>query len=178
MPAYWGVNVFLRELVRIPRFSGWAQPFMDRFHDAGRYIVILAIALFTLVMRRREASGARVDRYTTCAASAAIFLILAPGFGMQYSVFPIPLLMVAAPFFGLLYGTIAGVGLFFMYWLEWSGTLPLGSTIGSPDDAAPAVQFGLLGWGTLIAFVWKIFRDPKQLKKEANLTPLPSGEPG
>ncbi|CAN5650138.1 hypothetical protein BH09PLA1_BH09PLA1_13520 [soil metagenome] len=152
-PAFWGVNYFLRELVRIPRFSGWASPIMERFHDVGRYIVLLAIALFTLVLRRWGQSGTRIDRYTTCAAGAAIFLILAPGFGMQYTVLPIPLLMAAAPFFGLLYGTIAGVGCVFSYWLSWSGTFPLASTLGTPDDGAPDVQIGLLAWATLIAFV-------------------------
>ncbi|MBC8105200.1 MAG: DUF2029 domain-containing protein [Anaerolineae bacterium] len=158
MPAYWGVNHFLREFVRIPRFSGLASPIMERFHLIGRYIVILAIALLTLVMRRRATAGAPVDRYTTCAASAAIFLILAPGLAMQHAVLPIPLLMAAAPWFGTLYGTIVGIGAFFAYWLGWSGTIPLESTIGVTDDAAPAVQFGLLAWATLIAFVWKIFR--------------------
>jgi hypothetical protein len=154
-PNYWGLNVFLRELVRIPRFSGWAQPMMNQFHHVGRYLVLLTIVLFTLVMRRRSP---HVDRYTTCPASAAIFLILAPGFGGQYGVFPIPLLMIAAPFVGMLYGTISGVGGFFIYWLGWTGTLPLESTLGTPDDAAPGVQLGLLAWATLIAFVWNRFR--------------------
>jgi hypothetical protein len=155
VPSYWGVNVFLRELSRLPRFSGWATPITEQFHHIGRWIVILAIVLVTLVMRRRATSA---NRYATCAISAAIFLILAPGFGMQYAVFPIPLMMVAAPLFGMLYGTLAGLGLFFIYWLGWSGTVPLASTLGVPDDAGPAVQFGLLAWAVLIAFVWNFLR--------------------
>ena len=151
-PGYWGINVFLRELVRIPRFSGWAQPIMNRFHEYGRYLVLLAIALLTLVVRRRPS----VDRYTSCAATAAIFLILAPGFGMQYTVFPIPLMMVASPFYAMLYGTIAGIGSLFVYWLGWTGTMPLESTLGTPEGVGPPI--GLVAWVVLIAFMWRVLR--------------------
>jgi hypothetical protein len=153
-PSYWGINVFLRELVRIPRFSGWSQPIMDGFHELGRYVVLLAIALFTLVIHRR--CRPNVDRYQSCAVTAAIFLILAPGFGMQYTVFPIPLLMVASPFYGTLYGTIAGIGSLFVYWLAWTGAMPLESTLGSPEGVGPPI--GLVAWAVLIAFVWGVLR--------------------
>lgn len=154
VPSYWGLNVFLRELTRIPRFSGWAQPIMDRYHELGRWIVLLTIVLVTLILRRKPAA----DRYVSCAVSATIFLILAPGFGMQYTVFPIPLMMVVAPFFGTLYGALTGIGALFIYWLGWSGSIPFDSPTGMPDDAGPAVQFGLLAWAVLIAFVWKTLR--------------------
>ena len=58
----------------------------------------------------------------------------------------------------------AGIGAFFIYWLGWSGSLPLDSTMGTPDDAAPGTQFGLLAWATLIGFVWNIWTNRRTEK--------------
>jgi hypothetical protein len=151
--AYWGFMLFLRELTREPRFSGWAQPLTDGYHDLGRYVMILTIALLVLVARRRGV----FDRYVTCSVTAAVFLILTSGFGIQYTVFVGPLLFAVRPGAGALYGLLSGLYLLFAYWTAWPGGLPLISDRGR-DLPAPGPLFGLLAWSVLIAFVWNWLR--------------------
>ena len=150
--AYWGVNLFLLEMVRLPRFLGWAQPILEYYQDLGRYVLVLAVSLAVLVARRRG----ELDRYSTCAVTAALFLILAPGFAIQYTVFAGALLFAVRPGVGALYGALVGIQLFITYWLGGDGRLPIDSG-RTGDHAAPGPLFGLLAWAVLIAFVWHAY---------------------
>ncbi len=148
--SYWGVQHFLLEMVRLPRFSGWAQPLLNNYQNFGRILLLLVSILATLHVRRHH-----LNRYLSCAVVASLFLIVAPGFALQYIIFPLPLLMVVAPWRATIYGACAGVGALFVYYFSSAGGWPLSSLLGGPDNPAPGPLFGLLAWATLIAFAWK-----------------------
>lgn len=154
--TYWGVNAFLKPLAREPRFSVWSQPIMDHYHDLGRYLILASVLLIVLVMRRRAASM-RTDRYTTSAITASLFLILAPGFGVQYTVLAGAMLFAVQLAPAVVYGLMAGLYLAITYYLGWQGGSPIDSSHGS-EPAPPSELFGIVAWATLIWFVWTRLR--------------------
>jgi hypothetical protein len=153
---YWGVNEFLKEAARQPRFSAVAQTMMNAYFDRGRWILLCAIALLTVAARRQ-----RMTATTASAGAAALFLILTPGFGLQYLAFAAPLLFATTLTHATIYGLTAGAFALFNYWLNWSGGFPIDSTGIATPPRAPGPQFGLLAWATLIAFVFTRFRTHK-----------------
>jgi hypothetical protein len=142
----WGINYFLLETSR--------EPLIAQYYKIGRAIVIAAILLLSLRARRDPG----VNRYTLCACSAALFLILTPGFGYQYMILAVPLLFATGRLLpATLFGLFGGLVLFFTYWQNWHGGLPIDSyTLIGP--AAPGPLYGLLAWATLIVFVYTELR--------------------
>jgi hypothetical protein len=147
---YWGVQQFFMEAARQPRFSAAAQSLAYAYHDRGRWIVLAAIALLVMVARRRKLDALRAN-----ACAAATFLILAPGFGLQYLAFVTPLLFATSLTHAFVFGITAGVFALFNYWINWPGGFPIDSTGIATPPRAPGAQFGLLAWATLIAFIWR-----------------------
>lgn len=153
---YWGINLFLKEAARQPRFSAVAQTMMNAYFDRGRWIVLGAIALLAFAARRRKMSATEAS-----ACAAATFLILTPGFGLQYLAFATPLLFAVRLPHAVVYGFTAGLFALFNYWLNWPGGFPIDSTGIATPPRAPGPQFGLLAWAVLIAFVFRQLRSSK-----------------
>jgi hypothetical protein len=116
----------------------------------GTWLLLAAIAGWALLVRR---FAGRWDRYRVAAVTFALFLVLTPGFGVQYLVILAPLLYVAAtPALGHAYGLLAGIFLLAVYWFYWDGGLPLSSLL---DKRFPTQigLFGLMVWGLLVYFL-------------------------
>jgi hypothetical protein len=118
--------------------------------------MLCAIALLTMVARRR-----RMTATTASACAAATFLVLTPGFGLQYLAFAAPLLFATSLAHGVVYGLTAGAFALINYWLNWPGGFPIDSTGIATPPRAPGPQFGLLAWATLVAFVFTAMRRRK-----------------
>jgi hypothetical protein len=158
----WGIHQILRDASREPRFSVVAQALIQSYFTRGRWVVIASIVLLSLRARRAP----QMSWYAIAACAICLFLIFAPGFGVQYLVVPLPLLfvtrrLVPATMFSLLGGALC----FFTAWQNWYGSWPIeADTIIGP--VAPGPLFGLLAWATLIVFVFTELRRPGRLEEQ------------
>ncbi len=116
------------------------------FH--GRYIVLFLVGAWSVASRLLG----RWDLYEVAAVTLAIFLIFAPGFGVQYTCMLLPLLFVLRPRMATLYGAVAGLFLLAVYFINWTGEFPFFSYFHS-QFPTPSPWFGLAAWGILVAFV-------------------------
>ncbi len=164
----WGINQFLKEAAREPRFSAIAGILIERYYTTGRLIIIAAVILLSLRARRDP----RLNRYTLAACTLCLFMILTPGFGLQYTIIPLPLLYATGRrLAATLYGILSGILLFFTYWQLWFGSWPIDadSDIG---PVAPGPLFALLAWATLVVFVFTELRAGKHEPVKLASSPL------
>jgi hypothetical protein len=112
-------------------------------------LVIVATAI-ALAWRRR--ASAPVGLFSTLAISWAVFLVFAPGFGVQYLVWIGPFLLVHSERWFAIFTAAASVALFIFYTdickgLPWNYGAYIGPTL---DQWRPWL---LLPWGALVAFL-------------------------
>jgi len=161
----WGLNAWaLDAQVQYPRFF---RLITEKYRNIGRFVILIVAGLFALLGRSLRWDAVRVG-----AISLAAFLFLAPGFGVQYLVWPVPLLAVASleysawwAFFGgsftvLLYQS-------FLVKKEW----PLRSEHYSLVNPTVALV-GLCAWAVLGFFLYSqvraALRDPELLRMARN----------
>lgn len=135
---------------------GWQHPVNpaveDRrsvllYYHVGKYLILITIGAWSLLARRR----ARWNRYEWCAVTFALFLILTPGFGVQYTALLGPLLFAAAPGFGIAYGAVAGIFLLVSYCALWNGQIPVQALFTAPMTNATA-YLGVATWMVLVGY--------------------------
>ena len=86
------------------------------------------------------------------ALGAALFLVLAPGFGVQYVVFVLPLLCFVDFPEGVLWGWTSGVFIGAVYWMFRVSWMPLQSWhVGFVQF--PAIVLGMVAWAVLVHFI-------------------------
>jgi hypothetical protein len=96
-----------------------------------------------------------------CAVGACLFLILAPGFGVQYVAFVTPLLCMVDLGAAIRWGVASGLFIGFVYWrfvVSWN---PIES-IFSSGFPAPAPVLGAIAWVVLLEFVITYLRSYEQ----------------
>ena len=144
---HWGVPFFLLGLQTIRHAEEAATAALAWFLPAGRYLVFLGVGLVAWLGR----SGRR-PALEKGAVTMALMLVLAPGFGVQYAIWVLPLLMAASPRHALPYNLAAGAFLLLVYLHFWVGGVPVLSWFSSrlPLGAAP---FGVLAWGVLVSYL-------------------------
>jgi hypothetical protein len=128
----------------------------DLFLAAGRYLIFGGVIAFSLWNRRVQ----RLNAYQLGAAAYALFLVVTPGFGVQYTAYPAALLLAASLPWGVAYGIAAGIYIGFVYAFFWTGTIPLSSAF----VAFPSVLglISVLPWGILLGYVVHCVRRPAQ----------------
>lgn len=128
----------------------------------GSWIVLAAVFAWAVFARLRGIE----DRYRVAAGAYALFLLLTPGFGVQYLVLLAPLLYAtsAKPTFANAYGLFAGLFLLAAYWYFWDGLLPMSSLF---DKRFPqqVMILGLLVWTSLLYYL--VIVAPRRAKPEA-----------
>ena len=141
----WGINFFL--LLGVPPES--PLPFAARvYHDFGRYLLLALVLAWSVAARRWR----RWTRYDLAAATFALFLVFAPGFGVQYTVIVLPLLFAARPRVAVVYGLCAGVFLLAAYLVFWDGGFPVSSLFSR--NLPPVVgAVGLSAWSVLLYYM-------------------------
>ncbi len=97
------------------------------------------------------------NNYVLPALVMAAFLILTPGFGVQYTVAALPLMFAADLLLGMMYGLLAGIFLLVIYIYFWTGTWPAFSMFHQifPMKCVP---WGFAAWLLLILFAIKNLR--------------------
>jgi Glycosyltransferase family 87 len=143
----WGISLFLQLIdYRAAEF----------YYANARYAVLAAVIAWGVVARlRRRWSG-----YEIAAVALALSLVLTGGFGVQYTVIVLPLMIACRRGFSLLYGTVAGLFIGVVY----AATLTKDYPFYSQSQGMfpwPTAVLGLGAWGLLVAFIALTIRRPQ-----------------
>jgi hypothetical protein len=159
-PDNWGLLVLFNEGPRIAALAPALDFLGDWYMALGRYVVLAAVTAVALDSRFRH----KRSMVEQAALGAALFLILTPGFGVQYVVFAAPLICMVDLRFGIAWGWLSGAFIGMLYWLY----LDPGPLIQSTFKPFPpqAWVVGLAAWALLIAFVWSRLRATSKLRTQ------------
>jgi hypothetical protein len=144
-PTQWGIGALLPPAMGHRVLYDYAEPVFRILTRHGRILLgVLAVALALLARRRPHWS-----LYEAAAATMGVFLVLLPGFGIQYAIWVLPLLLAADLAGGAVYGVVAGMFALFLYVIWWTGKSPYYTVFLAPYPPA-AVLVGVVAW-TLLA---------------------------
>lgn len=90
-PDKWGISFFL--LPSADDVDPAGVPAAAAYHAYAKYPVLVLLVGWAVAARRLR----RWDRYEVAAVTLALFLVLAPGFGVQYTVVLLPLMFAVRP---------------------------------------------------------------------------------
>ena len=146
-PDNWGILAFLNSAAATPSIMGFFSPIRQWYLGSGRYVILASIIFVALLSRYRH----RLPMTVQAALGASLFLIFAPGFGVQYVVFPLPLLCYVDLPAGVRYGCLAGLFIAMDYWVFLTSWWPLRTWVTS-SLPGPVPLFVLLAWAVLLHF--------------------------
>lgn len=141
----WGVPFFFKASLTYPPLEYTAQLFLERYLWIGRWAIIaVAVTLGIDSYLHR-----RWNPYQLAVLVFASMLVLAPGFGVQYLVIVVPVLMAVSITRSWMYSVLGGLFLATVYitFLQ-KGIWPLYSSFYDPFPM-PGPLFGLLAWWIL-----------------------------
>jgi len=144
----WGINFFF-----LYGEAGWdpAHPgerVIALYYGKTRYVILLLIALWGLLARIKP----RWTVYEIAAVVFAVFLILAPGFGVQYTVLIGLPLFAARPRWAIVYAVLAGLFVTATYFVYLTDSFPFYSDWVTLLPY-PVAALGLATWFLLIGLV-------------------------
>lgn len=149
----WGLAFFVRQGQASDGLQDVFTALRQVFAIIGRDLVIGGVLIACALARLRKIG----DAYQLAAIAFATFLVLTPGFGVQYTVYVVPVLFAVSLGWGTAYGWAAGAFIFAVYFSFWNGALPLESIFRGPFPL-PSALVGLVPWALLIAFLFSSAR--------------------
>jgi len=159
-PGHWGVTYILSVLNTTPNVRELVNPRLlnDFWVQRGFLFVLLApLVLGALNLVRGRPWSAR--ELGACVFGA--FLVLAPGFGIQYIAYPAVLLFAANLTRAVVFSTIGGLYAFLLYYSFWTHSRPFFSTFDVIFPAGAQLA-GYLAWLVLIPTVADLLRAKRQ----------------
>jgi hypothetical protein len=157
----WGLNAWVLDAQGL--YPHLHRLITHKYREVGRFVILVVAALFALLGR-----SVRWDAVRVGALSLSAFLFLAPGFGVQYLVWPVPLLAAASVRYSAWWALLGGsfVVLLYQSFLvahEW----PLRSEHYS--YVHPTIGLiGLCAWAALGFFMYsqvaEALRDPEFIR--------------
>jgi len=145
----WGVLAILNLSIGMANLTDLAQGLRETYIAIGRYLILASMAGVALLSRFRT----RLPMTEQVALGASLFLVLAPGFGVQYVVFAAPLLCFVSARAGLWWGWSSGLFIGVVYWIFMIQWQPMFSAFTSRFPG-PTPVLGILAWAVLAHFVW------------------------
>jgi hypothetical protein len=141
----WGVYVLLFSTRQIPGVNGASLNAVARWYFAnGKYFVLFAVVALTVFGHLKKLDPARL-----AAAAMTLFLVLTPGFGVQYTVYPATLLFGVSLMLGMRFSVVAGIFCALVY-ASWSlGVYPLESEYHGYSVGVSFIGFAV--WLTALA---------------------------
>lgn len=147
---WWGVMYFITTAMEAasqsPALKAGADFFAGLANGYSMFAkaLVLGIAgLGAFLVSRKQA----YDVVRACAFAVALFLVLTPGFSVQYLAWPVPLLFAVSTGIAMRFAWLAGAMLATAYAFLWTGGFPMFSHFhGYPHVAA---VFGVLAWAVL-----------------------------
>lgn len=147
----WGLLAFLNYANDEAMLGGVFRRFTIEFIRNGRYLIVGSIVAMSVLAAFR-AQRLRYQ-YQLGAAAWALFLVLTPGYGVQFSVSVLPLLFAANVGRATAYSVLAGAMLFFIYGANMPLALPLHGPVQYWPWPKLAVLFGILAWAVLAGYL-------------------------
>jgi hypothetical protein len=145
----WGVRILLFQLTVLPDMTAPAfQKLVTAYDDFGRAAIILSIFLLTAYGYWRRLDAARL-----MACAFALFLLLAPRFGVQYVAYLAPLMFAVALGWGFAYATVSGLFIGFVYGHFQIDAFPLESNHNLGEIPMQAAYLGFAAWWTILCFL-------------------------
>jgi Glycosyltransferase family 87 len=148
----WGVNAWaLDAQAQYPHFF---RLITEQYRRIGRFVILVVAGLFALLGR-----SVRWDAVRVAALSLAAFLFFAPGFGVQYLVWPVPLLAAASLEYSVWWAVLGGS---FTVLLYQSFLIPYEWPLRSDHVTMVNPTIGLLGlcaWAVLGFYMYAQLRD-------------------
>ena len=148
-PDNWGITALLNRGLGKPSLEPIFGPLREWWLATGRYAILLSITAVALLSRFHR----RMPMVEQTALGVALFLIFAPGFGVQYVIYAAPLLCLVDLTEGVWWGWTSGIFIGAVYFLFVSSWAPLQSDFHRRFPF-PANAIGMLSWMVLIHFVW------------------------
>jgi hypothetical protein len=149
----WGVMAFLTPARGKPRLAA-LQAIGSWYAANGRFVVLAAIVVFAAWARFRNAPPIA----TRIAVGAALWLILTPGSGIHYLIYPVALLCLVNRSYAVLWSITAGAVLAVSY---WNGLEIIAHPLTSWSNfmtSGPGVPLGIVAWVVLVLFVSRTVR--------------------
>ena len=148
----WGVPYLLAQATTgdlAPRGEPTGNSLPTLYFRTGSVLILASVMAWAVLARALR----RWDAHRVAAVTFVLFLVLTPGFGVQYLVVAVPFLYATTTrAFANAYGVLAGLFLLATYWLFWDGGFPLSSLLNSRFPA-PLAVLGLFPWGLLVYFL-------------------------
>jgi hypothetical protein len=150
----WGITALLQALATNWRMSEVSMELMNWWVQvASGAILLVNGALGWINWRQRGRWSAR----ELAATGFAVFIVLAQGWGVQYSVYLVPVLFAAQLERALIYSTMAGIYVGMAYFVYWTGERPFFSQFPRYHPAGVAA-LGQLTWMVAIRTVIDLVR--------------------
>lgn len=147
--AEWGLMFFAMHWDALPVLPAKTYVAITWYVANGKRVVLAAAAMIGLIGLIRPRWWTVYDR---TALAWVLFLVLAPGFGFQYTVYAVPLLLAVDLRRGIMYGLAAGSYVLTAYAGSWDGSLPIETVFSGRPNGLP-VPLGLIAWAILVGFV-------------------------
>ena len=151
----WGIAFVLYELYLNEPTRRVALDLMRFYFETGRWFILASVAMLSFFAWRRR----KWNAYELGALTLSIFLLLTPGFGLQYMVIVVPLLLAVSLAAGTIYGLISGAFLAVAYASVWTGTVPLYSFFDGPIERSAAL-IGAAAWLLLALLCARLVVEP------------------
>lgn len=150
-PDRWGIMYFLSELQRFEIGQVCLGDLQSAYRLYGRYVVLCIAGVVGLL----APFVARNRLRHLAAMIACIFCVAAPGWGIQYLLYPLPFLLLSSPRLGLGYAVSGGMFAVFLYGSFLVPTFPF-STFHNQKLSGAMGVFGALVWAYLLLCLVRI----------------------
>jgi hypothetical protein len=150
-PKVWGITFLSARLATAPHVGEVGTAITDFWVKRGS-LAVLGWPLLVAALRRLR--GPRFSAREVATATVLGFLAFAPGFGIQYLVYPVALLFSVGLAPGLWYSAFAGLHAVVMYVTLWTGTRPFFSDfLGNQGTGR---QMAVLSWLISVRLLFEV----------------------
>ncbi len=147
-PENWGILLLIRMTQKIGVDPQTVSQVAWRFFDsAGKWIMLTALLAAAAWSMRRRAKAEVAGALAAC-----LYLVFAPGFGVQYLALPAVLLLAASLRAGVWFAALGGVFLFSTYYMFLNHGRQL-TSIFTTQIFSPPCYLGLMPWAIMLIFV-------------------------
>jgi Gpi18-like mannosyltransferase len=152
----WGITSLLDFLGQSRNFTDLTRSLTGFWTKRGSTVVLLVPLVLAAIHWRRERSW---SAFELGAIVYLAFLVLTPGFGVQYVVYPIPLLFAADLRRACACAASTGLFILIAYYATWTNTRPYFSNF-YPGFPPASKVFGHLAWLILAFTVIRMLARP------------------
>jgi hypothetical protein len=151
----WGLLAILSGAFTIPVLRDAIGRLAQAYFFYGPPLMLSVIGTLAVVGR----VAGRWNATELCGACMGLFLVITPGFGVQYLIYVLPFLLLSHLRHGMAYSLLAGLFLVVVYASYWTGSFPFDSHFerGFP---MPAPLIGLAAWAVLIDWLRQLATGP------------------